>query len=321
MRRPGLTRPLARPLRLGHHLGQQRRPLGARPIQHVLPVYVQDVEDEQAQRDPPSFWRANREPVTWNGSGRPSGRSAIASPSSTAALTGNASAASNDLRHTRGHVVQATRVYAYVVVATVDLHACAVELPLHRGLPQPPKCLVDVLRRSRQHGPHRPPDLEPEPIHAPGPSRNATTATALQVAAEHERPLHRRSARPAAARASACTMTPSRAPCRSSPPRSRRRNSRLPRRRTPEQLDKCTRRARLRPRDRQAPRSARTPRPPPPTVRLGHIRGRRQVPQRRPANPDLALTQLTRRNATPVGDLLGRQPLQDGSDPLHLFEP
>ena len=163
----------------------------------------------------------------------------------------------------------------------------------------------------------------------PTSSRNASSAAGpvaqrrrghvLQVAAEHERALHRRRLRPGRARERLHHHPLERALAQlatQQPPQ----ELGLPRRRAGEQLD-----------ERIAPRSLR-PRAGKPTDPLERrinladrqarrIRRRRQVTQRRPPHTDLALAQLTRQERDAGADLVGRQPLEDGSNPLHLLEP
>ena len=110
-----------------------------------------------------SSLRPKRRIVTWNGCGRPSGRSAIASPSRISSRAGSARDRLDDLGHGAGHVVELAREDAHLVAALVDLDARAVELPLERRLAEPRERLGDVLGGLRQHRLHRPEQLDRKP--------------------------------------------------------------------------------------------------------------------------------------------------------------
>ena len=110
----------------------------------------------------------------------------------------------------------------------------------------------DVLRRLREHRLDRPKRRQPEARREPSaPSRIAASATRRQVAGEHRRPAHvgrRNARRPATASA----ITPSSAPCRSSPrnrPTSNRCSGSVARAKSAREL-RATRRLRARAGDR-----------------------------------------------------------------------
>ena len=93
--------------RLGHGGGERRRPPRQRRVEQVLAVEVQHVEEHGVSDARRRCADAMREAVTWNGSGRPSARRAIASPSSTTLRAGSASAAATTSGSRAGDVVQA----------------------------------------------------------------------------------------------------------------------------------------------------------------------------------------------------------------------
>ena len=110
---------------------------------------------------------AARLAVSWNGRGRPSGRSAIASPSRTIERTGSASATSttSGTRSVIGSSVRVKTPTASPVAVHLDPHA--VELPVDR------RRLADLLDgalhrrgRLREHRLDGPADLQVEPLRA-----------------------------------------------------------------------------------------------------------------------------------------------------------
>ena len=121
--------------------------------------------------------------------GAPPGASAIASPSRTSARDGSA----RPLRRSparRGDVVEVARVHAHVVSRLVHLHARAVELPFERRSAERAERVVEVARRLREHGLHRPVQLDREarqPRRAFGQRRACDRA---KVAREHRGAAH-----------------------------------------------------------------------------------------------------------------------------------
>ena len=187
-------RPAARHPPLRRHQRRQRRgALGARPVEQILAVEVQQVEEHRRQQHRVRRTRdANRDPVTWNGCGRPSSRSAIASPSSTNDAAGSASAASTT-SGSRAVTSSSVRVKIRTssperwtwIRAPSSFHSTAAGPGLlQRGL--------DVGRGRGQHRRDRAPDLEPE-------RRQRLRAVLAQrrrghraeIAAQHQRPPHR----------------------------------------------------------------------------------------------------------------------------------
>ena len=165
-RRRGVRRDRSRhPRVLRHELGERLEPLAARAVDQVLAAGVQHVEEQRGERG--GAGRAARVPmrlaVTWNGSGRPSARSAIASPSSTAVSVGQRERRLDDLGHARGDVVERAREHAHVVAAPVHLHAHAVELELDRRRADPLERGVEVVAGGGEHRLHRAQQLERDP--------------------------------------------------------------------------------------------------------------------------------------------------------------
>ena len=105
---------------------------------------------------------AARLTVTWNGNGRPSGPSAIASPSRISRARRQRAHHLDQLGHPGGHVVEAAREDARLVAVVVDLHADAVELPLGGGAAEPLDRRRPRPRRCREHRRERPADLDPQ---------------------------------------------------------------------------------------------------------------------------------------------------------------
>ena len=240
--------------------------LGAGAVEQVLAVDVQHVEEQRRERRVASARRApKRLAVTWNGSGRPSGRSAIASPSSTAVARRQRERRLDDLGHARGDVVEAAREDAHLVAAAVDLHARAVELPLDRRRAGPLERRVDVVAAARRAsaasgGRPRSPTARERLARR---SVSAARRHGAEVAAQHQRAPHRvaRHARPPA-RPPRPSRPPS-APWRSSPSSSatRKRCSGSVARANSSASAVAARRLRARPAQRaDAPRTPRRPR-------------------------------------------------------------
>ena len=86
------------PVLVGNDRVERRRRAVVGRVEQVGAVEMQEVEEEHRQRLVPGCGdvgrRPNRDAVTWKRCGRPSGRSAIASPSATRSVTGRASVAS-----------------------------------------------------------------------------------------------------------------------------------------------------------------------------------------------------------------------------------
>ena len=105
---------------------------------------------------------AARLAVSWNGRGRPSGRSAIASPSRITERSGSARTASaiSGMRSPIG--IERAREDAHVVAVAVHLDAHAVELPLDAASPSLLERGLERRRGLGEHGLHGPPDLQVE---------------------------------------------------------------------------------------------------------------------------------------------------------------
>ena len=132
-----------------------------------------------------------RDAVTWNGCGRPSGRRAIASPSSTRARHGERERGLDDLGHARGDVVERAGEDGDVVAVAVDLDPRAVELPLDRRRVDLRERRGDVRGGLGEHRLQRPADRQAqgrEPRLAVGQRDRRDRA---EVAAEHQRPPDR----------------------------------------------------------------------------------------------------------------------------------
>ncbi len=99
--------------------------------------------------------RPSRRIVSWNGRGRPSGRSASASPSTTGLPHGQRPRPLHDLGHAGRHVLELPREDAHLVARAVDLEPRAVELVLERRLAEALERLFRVAGGARQHRRHR----------------------------------------------------------------------------------------------------------------------------------------------------------------------
>ena len=141
-----------------------RRPAGrARPSPSACRTSKKYVDNGAVARAAATSTRDDtRLPVSWNGRGRPSGRSAIASPSRTSSRTGSDERGLDHLGHPVGDLVQAAGPDRDVRAGAVHLHADAVQLPLDGRLPQPAERVLDVGGRRGEHRLHGPADLQPE---------------------------------------------------------------------------------------------------------------------------------------------------------------
>src|SRR5213595_2002988 len=152
-----------------------------------------DASGSPVRSDSTSSFRPKRRIVTWNGSGVPSERRAIASPSRMASWRGSRRTASTT-SGTACDVVQLTGEHPHPVACLVDLDARAVELVLERGpplplaLPQARQRVPYIIRRLREHWLERPEQLHLKPREAAGPCREGGVRHTTQVGGEHRRP-------------------------------------------------------------------------------------------------------------------------------------
>ena len=160
-----------------------------------------------------------RLPVTWKGCGRPSARSAIASPSITSAERQRPRPL-HDLRHPRGHVLQVPREHAHLVARLVHLDAGPVDLVLDSGRT---RALERLGRRSARSGPASAgPVVRPRAgtVAAQGFRRLRARGPPAPPGPGEPRSMTARrtsTSGSSAARASASTTSDSSAPCRRSP--------------------------------------------------------------------------------------------------------
>ena len=164
--------------------------------------------------------------VIWNGCGRPSGRSAMTSPSRISSRAGNVADERDDLGHGGGDVARVpARTPAPRRPALWTWTRAPSSLYSSVASPSSTERVADVLGRLREHRLDRPHELDGERVErgiAAGERRAARPVRDRRRASRRGGP-----APPArrAARATASTSTPSSAPCRSSPKSRRRRKS------------------------------------------------------------------------------------------------
>ena len=165
--------------------------------------------------------------VIWNGCGRPDASNAIASPSSTTRVRRQPAHRFDDFRNGRADLVQSARVNAHLVRRLVHLDARPVHFPLERRLAlELEERLAHVGGGLREHGRDGREQLELELYRALRVRRcSAACATAPRLFA-YIAARRTALAGSSAAAAIASSMTPARAPWRSSPSKSRARNSR-----------------------------------------------------------------------------------------------
>ena len=141
----------------------------------------------------PASELAARDEVSWNGSGRPSARSAISSPSSTAARTGSlprtaTTSGSRPVMSSRVRVNSRTEPpdrWAWIRIPS-SFHSTAACTPA-TDLGQR---FGDARRAGREHRAHRPPDLQPEGRQRRAAARQRRGRHRAQRAAQHHRPAH-----------------------------------------------------------------------------------------------------------------------------------
>ena len=145
------------------------RTLGARPVQHVVSVDVQDVEDEQAQRDARLSTAAGRTASRSPGTVPAARQDAKRSPRRRARPRRPATHASPPRSPARA---RSRRRGCGCTRARRRRAGGPARVRRRASTPPPPRRaaqrVLDVLRRARQHRAHRPPDLEPEPIERGG---------------------------------------------------------------------------------------------------------------------------------------------------------
>ena len=289
-------------------IAAQRSPRGQ--VEQVAAVEVQHVEEERRERHrarsaatSAAGRRGSRCPGTARG--RPSGRSAIASPSRISVRAGSARAASTTSGTRVGDVVERAREHGDVVAVAVHLHAHAVELPLDRGRRRSAPARPRRRRGRGEHRLHGAADLEPERAERRGALRQrrlgdapevagsiAARRTAAGVDAGGRRDGVGDDARERALAQLARPAWPGSAARRRSRGRTARRRLRAARRLEPGPLSaSIAREARDRP---PRPRAA------------ASAAGGGQVAQRRPADADAPLAQLAREVADDDRDLVRR---------------
>ena len=131
--------------------------------------------------------------MSWNGSGLPSSRRAISSPSSTAVRTRSVPSVATTSGQPAGDLVQGAGEQANLAARQVGLDPDPVELPLHRGrlaLADLGQRFGDARRAGRQHRPHWPADLQPERAQRLAPAGQRRGRHRPQRAAQHHGPAY-----------------------------------------------------------------------------------------------------------------------------------
>ena len=217
---------------LGESLVEGGEALRGRPVDQVLAVEMEDVEDERGQRvlglelgevlPAPAAEPAHRQAERV---GSPVGPQRDRLGIEDRGLERDRADRGHDLGDAIGDVGEVPREDADLVAEPVDLDPGPVELPFDGGRADPLEGRRDVLRGLREHRLQRGEEREPEAARAPRrlPSMAAAAAaprSPLSIAARRTS-----GSGTSAARETASTITPSRAPWRISPIRSPRRNA------------------------------------------------------------------------------------------------
>ena len=269
-----------------------------------------------------SSFRPNRRIVTWKGSGRPSGRSAMTSPSRISSRAGQSANQRHDFGHGVGDVAKASRKDPDNVLRLVDLHPRAIQLVLERRVVQPVERVLDAGFGLREHRLDRPHHLHRDDIER-------------RLPAGERRSRHRlRDRRPSSPRAGDVAARPSR--------RARRLPAAHPRARPGEARRRAAGEgSRVRPlsRARTSARStrARSPADPlpetrdsvanasstSPNVQRRFVCGRRVRRRRngRVSDADPALPGRARQKRDGRLDLVGLEPCEQIREPVDLVQP
>ena len=123
--------------------------------------------------------------VSWNAWGEASSCTPSTSPSSTTDVTGRARATADDAVETIGDVVEVAGVDAHLVAESVDLHAGAVELPLHRRRARVAQRLGDVGGTGGEHRLDRVQHGQPDGLEGLAALGQREHRRAAEVAGEH----------------------------------------------------------------------------------------------------------------------------------------
>ena len=136
-----------------------------------------------------------RAPVSWNGRGRPSAVSAIASPSSTSVAGGQGGHRLDHLRHPVGDLLEAAGEHLDLAVVLVHLDPDAVELAVDGHLaPSGPAFAMasaDVRGAGGEHRPDRPAGPQRERGQRGGATAERGRGDRQRRPGEHRRPAHR----------------------------------------------------------------------------------------------------------------------------------
>ena len=265
---------------------------------------MQEIEEERrtaanSSRASPTFaLLPKRLMVCWKGAGARRRRARSPPRRGRRTSAGSATNRLDDLGDAVGDVGEVSGERAHLVARAVNLDPGAVELPLHRGRPDARERVVDVSAVCASIGWTGRSTIEAEPASASAPSVERGRGDRAEVAGEHAA----RRTSPTGTRgafATASTITPSRAPWRSSPRRSPTRNRCSSSVARPNRPSSSSRRARLgaRPREPGDPRGGR--------VDLEQLESRRRRRGRRGAR---GARPSRRRSSPAAGTRTGRRP-------------
>src|SRR5947199_210203 len=178
-----------------HGPAQRREALAGRPVQEVLAVEMEDVEEERGQGKLAAqagdvelaAEAAHGDLERQRRAVRPQ-RDDLAVEDELARRQGLDGL--DQLGHGRGDVVPPAREDADLLPGLVDLDAGAVQLQLEGGLAEPLQGLGDVPRRRGEHGLEGAQQLEAETVEPGPPLDEHGPRHGRQLAGEHERPAH-----------------------------------------------------------------------------------------------------------------------------------
>jgi hypothetical protein len=176
----------------GHPLGERREAFAGRPVEQVVAVEMEAVEDEERERNGPTEL-FDAEPATepahrhleWARAVVPVERDHLAVQDGR--LHRELPQRIDELGNSTGHVGEVAGEGADVVAAAVKLQPGAVELPLERGRTNPRERILEVVGRLGEHRLERAKQRQPEALERLPASRRGGGRDGAEVGDHHQR--------------------------------------------------------------------------------------------------------------------------------------